>query len=309
MYAKWKHICIIMIFLTPHRTLTSPAHSPGWTPSQYYCSRWRRRSLCLQGLQWCTTSHPVAETYHSKWQWICPRWKPLCSRAKSKFHCIFCLGFYLFKPIKSNQCFSFFCFIFLVSQFKYISKLPLYIITNLSVSVYKQRLVIYTLVFGGGSCWFFSPTNPFIVTLVWVPRVHIETQSLLPLSSFYALFFKATVLMLACQFYYDWSHSEMFNMCICGLQRSGINSSDVEMLLLTNVTQEDAGEYICKVSNYIGEANQSGWLTVIPGNPWDLWPHYPIPLSPRCGFLGLVPDLLCCGVVFPPVVSWCSWDS
>uniref|UniRef100_A0A665W7M2 Fibroblast growth factor receptor n=1 Tax=Echeneis naucrates TaxID=173247 RepID=A0A665W7M2_ECHNA len=49
------------------------------------------------------------------------------------------------------------------------------------------------------------------------------------------------------------------------LKRSGINSSDVEMLTLTNVTQDDAGEYICKVSNYIGQANQSGWLTVIPG--------------------------------------------
>uniref|UniRef100_A0A8C5I8F3 Fibroblast growth factor receptor n=1 Tax=Gouania willdenowi TaxID=441366 RepID=A0A8C5I8F3_GOUWI len=49
------------------------------------------------------------------------------------------------------------------------------------------------------------------------------------------------------------------------LKHSGINSSDVEMLTLTNVTEDDAGEYICKVSNYIGEANQSGWLTVIPG--------------------------------------------
>uniref|UniRef100_A0A8D3D4H0 Fibroblast growth factor receptor n=1 Tax=Scophthalmus maximus TaxID=52904 RepID=A0A8D3D4H0_SCOMX len=48
------------------------------------------------------------------------------------------------------------------------------------------------------------------------------------------------------------------------LKRSGINSSDVEVLTLTNVTEDDAGEYICKVSNYIGEANQSGWLTVIP---------------------------------------------
>uniref|UniRef100_A0AAQ4RWK8 Fibroblast growth factor receptor n=1 Tax=Gasterosteus aculeatus aculeatus TaxID=481459 RepID=A0AAQ4RWK8_GASAC len=49
------------------------------------------------------------------------------------------------------------------------------------------------------------------------------------------------------------------------LKRSGINSSDVEMLTLTNVTEKDAGEYICKVSNYIGEACQSGWLTVVPG--------------------------------------------
>lgn len=53
---------------------------------------------------------------------------------------------------------------------------------------------------------------------------------------------------------------------MCGFQRSGINSSDVEVLTLTNVTEDDAGEYTCKVSNYIGEAKQSGWLTVIPGN-------------------------------------------
>ncbi|XP_018535705.1 fibroblast growth factor receptor 2 isoform X2 [Lates calcarifer] len=61
------------------------------------------------------------------------------------------------------------------------------------------------------------------------------------------------------------------------LKRSGINSSDVEMLTLTNVTEEDAGEYICKVSNYIGEASQSGWLTVIPAlekSPGPFSPDY-----------------------------------
>ncbi|XP_054456549.1 fibroblast growth factor receptor 2 isoform X4 [Anoplopoma fimbria] len=61
------------------------------------------------------------------------------------------------------------------------------------------------------------------------------------------------------------------------LKRSGINSSDVEMLTLTNVTEKDAGEYICKVSNYIGQASQSGWLTVIPAlekSPGPLSPDY-----------------------------------
>ncbi|XP_072341939.1 fibroblast growth factor receptor 1 isoform X2 [Scyliorhinus torazame] len=46
------------------------------------------------------------------------------------------------------------------------------------------------------------------------------------------------------------------------LKHSGINSSDAEVLTLYNVTEADSGEYICKVSNYIGEANQSAWLTV-----------------------------------------------
>uniref|UniRef100_A0A672LQK9 Fibroblast growth factor receptor n=1 Tax=Sinocyclocheilus grahami TaxID=75366 RepID=A0A672LQK9_SINGR len=48
------------------------------------------------------------------------------------------------------------------------------------------------------------------------------------------------------------------------LKRSGINSSDVEVLMLTNVTEEDSGEYTCQVSNYIGQVSQSGWLTVLP---------------------------------------------
>ncbi|XP_045432088.1 fibroblast growth factor receptor 2 isoform X5 [Pipistrellus kuhlii] len=48
------------------------------------------------------------------------------------------------------------------------------------------------------------------------------------------------------------------------LKHSGINSSNAEVLALLNVTPADAGEYICKVSNYIGQANQSAWLTVLP---------------------------------------------
>ncbi|XP_052468451.1 fibroblast growth factor receptor 2 isoform X7 [Carassius gibelio] len=51
------------------------------------------------------------------------------------------------------------------------------------------------------------------------------------------------------------------------LKRSGINSSDVEVLVLTNVTEEDSGEYTCRVSNYIGQVSQSGWLTVLPAEP------------------------------------------
>ncbi|XP_049592270.1 fibroblast growth factor receptor 2 isoform X5 [Syngnathus scovelli] len=59
------------------------------------------------------------------------------------------------------------------------------------------------------------------------------------------------------------------------LKRSGINSSNAEVLNLTNVTPEDAGEYICKVSNYIGEASQSGWLTVIPAAEKNVEPISP----------------------------------
>ncbi|XP_026079279.1 fibroblast growth factor receptor 2-like isoform X4 [Carassius auratus] len=59
------------------------------------------------------------------------------------------------------------------------------------------------------------------------------------------------------------------------LKRSGINSSDVEVLVLTNVTEEDSGEYTCQVSNYIGQVSQSGWLTVLPAEPDAIEPDYP----------------------------------
>uniref|UniRef100_A0A3Q3WMN7 Fibroblast growth factor receptor n=1 Tax=Mola mola TaxID=94237 RepID=A0A3Q3WMN7_MOLML len=51
------------------------------------------------------------------------------------------------------------------------------------------------------------------------------------------------------------------------LKHSGVNSSDAQVLTLYNVTEEESGEYICKVSNYIGEANQSAWLTVTRYEP------------------------------------------
>ncbi|XP_077079793.1 fibroblast growth factor receptor 1-A-like isoform X2 [Siphateles boraxobius] len=47
------------------------------------------------------------------------------------------------------------------------------------------------------------------------------------------------------------------------LKHSGVNSSNTQVLTLYNVTEEESGEYICKVANYIGQANQSAWLTVV----------------------------------------------
>lgn len=41
--------------------------------------------------------------------------------------------------------------------------------------------------------------------------------------------------------------------------------SDVEVLYLSKVTMEDAGEYTCLAGNSIGFAHQSAWLTVISG--------------------------------------------
>uniref|UniRef100_A0A8C2QA81 Fibroblast growth factor receptor n=1 Tax=Cyprinus carpio TaxID=7962 RepID=A0A8C2QA81_CYPCA len=68
------------------------------------------------------------------------------------------------------------------------------------------------------------------------------------------------------------------------LKRSGINSSDVEVLVLTNVTEEDSGEYTCRVSNYIGQVSQSGWLTVLPGKKQERGLQRPLPL---CWCFGL----------------------
>ncbi|XP_014896082.1 fibroblast growth factor receptor 3 isoform X3 [Poecilia latipinna] len=50
------------------------------------------------------------------------------------------------------------------------------------------------------------------------------------------------------------------------LKTAGINTTDkeLEVLFLTNVTFEDAGEYTCLAGNSIGFAYHSAWLTVLP---------------------------------------------
>ncbi|XP_058241795.1 fibroblast growth factor receptor 3 isoform X3 [Hemibagrus wyckioides] len=50
------------------------------------------------------------------------------------------------------------------------------------------------------------------------------------------------------------------------LKTAGINTTDkeLEVLFLTNVSFEDAGEYTCLAGNSIGYAHHSAWLTVIP---------------------------------------------
>lgn len=57
------------------------------------------------------------------------------------------------------------------------------------------------------------------------------------------------------------------------LQTTDINSSEVEVLYLRNVSAEDAGEYTCLAGNSIGLSYQSAWLTVLPGKSlggsWD----------------------------------------
>ncbi|XP_021094471.1 fibroblast growth factor receptor 4 isoform X2 [Heterocephalus glaber] len=48
------------------------------------------------------------------------------------------------------------------------------------------------------------------------------------------------------------------------LKTADINSSEVEVLYLRNVSAEDAGEYTCLAGNSIGLSYQSAWLTVLP---------------------------------------------
>uniref|UniRef100_A0A8D2AX32 Fibroblast growth factor receptor n=1 Tax=Sciurus vulgaris TaxID=55149 RepID=A0A8D2AX32_SCIVU len=66
------------------------------------------------------------------------------------------------------------------------------------------------------------------------------------------------------------------------LKTADINSSEVEVLYLRNVSAEDAGEYTCLAGNSIGLSYQSAWLTVLPGT-------MPIPHSHSCKALSLTP--------------------
>lgn len=55
-------------------------------------------------------------------------------------------------------------------------------------------------------------------------------------------------------------------------QTGSLNMSDVEVLYLSKVTMEDAGEYTCLAGNSIGFAHQSAWLNVISGRePTTRW--------------------------------------
>uniref|UniRef100_A0A3P8WKG4 Fibroblast growth factor receptor 2 n=1 Tax=Cynoglossus semilaevis TaxID=244447 RepID=A0A3P8WKG4_CYNSE len=51
------------------------------------------------------------------------------------------------------------------------------------------------------------------------------------------------------------------------LKTAGVNTTDkeIEVLYLSNVTFEDAGEYTCLAGNSIGLSYHTAWLTVLPG--------------------------------------------
>ncbi|XP_020783959.1 fibroblast growth factor receptor 1-A isoform X1 [Boleophthalmus pectinirostris] len=76
------------------------------------------------------------------------------------------------------------------------------------------------------------------------------------------------------------------------LKHSGVNSSDAQVLTLYNVTEEEGGEYTCKVSNYIGEANQSAWLTVTRYEPSA------VPTNPPANHTYLEVVIYCVGFFF-----------
>ncbi|KAK1161292.1 fibroblast growth factor receptor 4-like [Acipenser oxyrinchus oxyrinchus] len=54
------------------------------------------------------------------------------------------------------------------------------------------------------------------------------------------------------------------------LKTASVNTSEMEVLYLPNVTYKDAGEYTCLAGNSIGISFQSAWLTVIPEEELEL---------------------------------------
>ncbi|XP_073850879.1 fibroblast growth factor receptor 4 isoform X2 [Macaca fascicularis] len=116
------------------------------------------------------------------------------------------------------------------------------------------------------------------------------------------------------------------------LKTADINSSEVEVLYLRNVSAEDAGEYTCLAGNSIGLSYQSAWLTVLPGKhlqgqnmlrdaplgqQWGLWSVgwsvsvglWGLPSGAVCGFVSLscMAAPLClstCGCPCDPLLSY-----
>lgn len=52
---------------------------------------------------------------------------------------------------------------------------------------------------------------------------------------------------------------------IVSTSRRGKNDALVTDLIIPNVTLEDAGRYMCHVTNHFGRSHRSAWLTVLPG--------------------------------------------
>ncbi|XP_068600440.1 fibroblast growth factor receptor 4 [Brachionichthys hirsutus] len=77
------------------------------------------------------------------------------------------------------------------------------------------------------------------------------------------------------------------------LKTGSLNMSEVEVLYLSKVTREDAGEYTCLAGNSIGFAHQSAWLSVISeeeaADALDtMETKYTDIIIYACGFLALI---------------------
>uniref|UniRef100_A0A673BSV5 Fibroblast growth factor receptor 4 n=1 Tax=Sphaeramia orbicularis TaxID=375764 RepID=A0A673BSV5_9TELE len=76
------------------------------------------------------------------------------------------------------------------------------------------------------------------------------------------------------------------------LKTGSLNMSEVEVLYLSKVTLEDAGEYTCLAGNSIGFAHQSAWLTVLSEEEADaldtMETKYTDIIIYACGFLALI---------------------
>lgn len=76
------------------------------------------------------------------------------------------------------------------------------------------------------------------------------------------------------------------------LKTGSLNMSEVEVLYLSKVTMEDAGEYTCLAGNSIGFAHQSAWLTVLSEEEADaldtMETKYTDIIIYACGFLALI---------------------
>ncbi|XP_019305973.1 fibroblast growth factor receptor 4 isoform X4 [Panthera pardus] len=91
------------------------------------------------------------------------------------------------------------------------------------------------------------------------------------------------------------------------LKTADINSSEVEVLYLRNVSAEDAGEYTCLAGNSIGLSYQSAWLTVLPEEDLTWTAPAPEASSPWSQVLQPSQARPWCGVfVSPPVALPCS---
>ncbi len=116
-------------------------------------------------------------------------------------------------------------------------------------------------------CKVYSDAQPHIQ---WLKHIEMNGTRYgpdgIPYVKIVKVFSKSTIVLFQRWTRSVWSEQALKSVLFLPTFQTGsLNMSEVEVLYLTNITMEDAGEYTCLAGNSIGFSHQSAWLMVLSG--------------------------------------------